>query len=164
MAAPHVTGVAALLLARNSTLTVQQLKDAILGAVDPLLSLAGKTVTGGRLNALKALQSVPASPTPTPPPPSPPPAPPPPPPPPPPPVRPPAQVTPRCVVPNVKGKTVPKARAALKAKRCAAGKIKQAFSGKVKKGRVIAQSKRPGTRHPRGTKVNLTVSKGATKK
>jgi beta-lactam-binding protein with PASTA domain len=73
-------------------------------------------------------------------------------------------VTPRCTVPNVKGKTVPKAKAALKAKRCAAGKIKQAFSGKVKKGRVIAQSKRAGTRHPRGTKVNLTVSKGAKKK
>jgi beta-lactam-binding protein with PASTA domain len=65
------------------------------------------------------------------------------------------------VVPNVKGKTVAKAKAALKAKRCAAGKVKQAFSGKVKKGRVIAQSKRPGTRHPRNTKVNLTVSKGA---
>ena len=107
----------------------------------------------------------PPGPPPAPPPAPPPPGPPPPPPPPPPaPVRPPAQVTPRCVVPNVKGKTVPKAKAALKAKRCAAGKIKQAFSGKVKKGRVIVQSKRAGTRHPRGTKVNLTVSKGAKKK
>ncbi len=70
----------------------------------------------------------------------------------------------RCVVPNVKGKTVPKAKAALKAKKCAAGKITGKFSGKVKKGRVIAQSKRPGTRHARNTKVNLTVSKGARKK
>ena len=69
-----------------------------------------------------------------------------------------------CLVPNVKGKTVPKAKAALKARRCAAGKIKQAFSGKVKKGRVIAQGKRPGTRHARNTKVGLTVSKGAKKK
>ena len=77
-------------------------------------------------------------------------------------MRPPAVV--RCVVPNVKGKTVVKAKAALKARRCAAGKIKQAFSGQVKKGRVIAQSKRPGTRHPRSTKVDLTVSKGARKK
>lgn len=70
----------------------------------------------------------------------------------------------RCLVPNVKRKTVPKAKAALKARRCAAGKIKRIFSGKVKKGRVIAQSKRPGTRHPRNTKVNLTVSRGARKK
>ena len=70
----------------------------------------------------------------------------------------------RCLVPNVKGKTVAKAKAALRAKRCAAGKITQAFSGKVKKGLVIAQSKRPGTRHPRNTKVNLTVSKGARKR
>ena len=68
------------------------------------------------------------------------------------------------MVPNVKGKTIPQAKAALKAKRCVAGKVTQAFSGKVKKGRVIAQSKRPGTRHPRNTKVNLTVSKGAKKK
>ena len=70
----------------------------------------------------------------------------------------------RCVVPNVKSKTVPKAKAALRARRCAAGKVRQAFSGKVKKGRVIAQSRRPGTRHPRNTRVNLTVSKGARRK
>jgi beta-lactam-binding protein with PASTA domain len=64
----------------------------------------------------------------------------------------------------VKGKTVPKAKAALRARRCAAGKVKLAFSGKVRKGRVIAQSRRVGARLPRGTKVNLTVSKGARKK
>jgi hypothetical protein len=70
----------------------------------------------------------------------------------------------RCIVPNVKGKTVAKAKAALKAKRCAAGKVKRAFSAKVKKGRVIRQSKRAGSKHPRNTKVDLTVSKGAKKK
>ena len=70
----------------------------------------------------------------------------------------------RCIVPNVKGKTVPKAKAALKARRCVGGKVKLAFSGKVKKGRVIAQSRRPGANLPRNTKVNLTVSKGARKK
>jgi serine/threonine-protein kinase len=70
----------------------------------------------------------------------------------------------RCVVPNVKGKTLAKAKAALKAKRCAAGTIKQAFSAKVKKGRVVAQGKRPGARLPRNTKIALTVSKGAKKK
>jgi eukaryotic-like serine/threonine-protein kinase len=68
------------------------------------------------------------------------------------------------VVPNVKGKTVPKAKAALRARRCVAGRIKHVFNGKVKKGRVFAQSRRPGARLPRGTKVNLSVSKGARKK
>ena len=79
-------------------------------------------------------------------------------------MRPPTVVPLRCVVPNVKGKTVAKAKAALKAKRCAAGKIKQAFSAKVRKGWVVAQSKRPGARLPRNTKVGLIVSKGARKK
>ena len=59
---------------------------------------------------------------------------------------------------------MPQAKAALKSKRCTAGKIGQAFSGKVKKGRVVAQSKRPGASLPRNAKVDLTVSKGARKK
>ena len=54
-AAPHVSGVAALVLAQNPGMTVAQLKDRILTTVDPLPSLAGKTVTGGRLNAFRAL-------------------------------------------------------------------------------------------------------------
>jgi uncharacterized delta-60 repeat protein len=66
----------------------------------------------------------------------------------------------RCVVPNVKGKTLARARAALRARRCAPGRIKYAFHRTIKKGRVIAQTRRPGTRYPRGTKVNLIVSKG----
>jgi serine protease AprX len=90
------------------------------------------------------------------PPPAPQPAPPPPAPPPPAPVK--------CKVPNVKGKTVPKARAALKARRCRLGKVTKAFSGKVKKGRVITQTKRPGRALPRNTAVGVKVSKGARKK
>lgn len=54
-AAPHVTGVAALLLSLNPSLTPQQIKERILDSVDPLTSLSGKTVTGGRLNAARAL-------------------------------------------------------------------------------------------------------------
>jgi PASTA domain/WD40-like Beta Propeller Repeat len=102
----------------------------------------------------------PSPPPPSPPPPPRPPSPPPPSPPPPspPPVRPPAVVL--CVVPNVKGKTVARAKAALRARRCAPGRIKYAFHRTIKKGRVIAQSKRPGTRHPRNTRVHLTLSKG----
>jgi hypothetical protein len=70
---------------------------------------------------------------------------------------------PRCVVPNVKGKTLAKAKAALKARKCRTGKVTRAFS-KVKKGRVVRQSKRAGSKHPVNTKVNLTLSKGAKKK
>jgi uncharacterized repeat protein (TIGR01451 family) len=69
----------------------------------------------------------------------------------------------RCVVPNVKGKTVAMARRLLASKRCALGRVTYAYSRKVKKGRIISQSKRPGTRHPRGTKVNVVVSRGKRK-
>lgn len=50
MATPHVTGAAALYKSLNPTATAAQIKTAILGAVTPTASLAGKTVTGGRLN------------------------------------------------------------------------------------------------------------------
>lgn len=58
MAAPHVSGVAALAMAVDPTLTVSQLKEALLASVDKIPSLAGKTVTGGRLNARKTLEFV----------------------------------------------------------------------------------------------------------
>ena len=58
MAAPHVSGVAALAVSVDPTLTVTQLKDALLASVDKVPSLAGKTVTGGRLNAAKTLEFV----------------------------------------------------------------------------------------------------------
>jgi hypothetical protein len=91
-----------------------------------------------------------------------PPAPPPPPPPPTPPVqtqpRPPQVV--RCVVPNVKGKTLAQARRQLAAKRCALGRVTRAFSAKVRKGKIISQSRRPGTRLARGTKVAVRLSRG----
>ncbi len=61
MATPHVSGAAALVLSACA-LTLDQLKAAILNNVDPVSSLAGKTVTGGRLNAHKALSCVPPTP------------------------------------------------------------------------------------------------------
>ena len=69
MATPHVTGVAALLWAYAPNATRQQIKTAILNGTDAIAALAGKSVTGGRLNAAKALQqliapvSPPAAPT-----------------------------------------------------------------------------------------------------
>ena len=58
MAAPHVTGLAGLLLSVNSNLTVSELRNAILGTVDRKPSLTGKVSTGGRINARAALASV----------------------------------------------------------------------------------------------------------
>lgn len=58
MAAPHVSGVAALAVSVDPTLTVSQLKDALLASVDKIPSLTGKTATGGRLNARKTLEFV----------------------------------------------------------------------------------------------------------
>ncbi len=56
MACPHVSGVAGLLLAEDPTLSNAKLKSLLLDSVDLVPALAGKTVTGGRLNAASALQ------------------------------------------------------------------------------------------------------------
>ncbi len=50
MATPHVTGAAALYASSNPGASAATIKSAILGAVVATPSLAGKTVTGGRLN------------------------------------------------------------------------------------------------------------------
>ena len=55
MAAPHVSGVAALLLSYYPQITLQEMKERILSTGDPTDALAGKTVTARRLNAYKAL-------------------------------------------------------------------------------------------------------------
>lgn len=56
-AAPQVAGVAALILARYPAAGVGEVRSAILGSVDHQPSLAGKVVTGGRLNAKGALDA-----------------------------------------------------------------------------------------------------------
>ncbi|MCL1816779.1 MAG: S8 family serine peptidase, partial [Clostridiales bacterium] len=66
MAAPHVTGAAALLKSYNPNLTPAQIKDAILQTVDICPDLDGtnsldgkkKVASGGRLNVYKALKYV----------------------------------------------------------------------------------------------------------
>lgn len=59
MATPHVSGVAALLLARFPEMSVNELRERILGSAVPLESLRDKTVSGGRLNAFHALSTGP---------------------------------------------------------------------------------------------------------
>jgi hypothetical protein len=100
----------------------------------------------------------PGPPPPSPPPPSPPPPAPPAPPPAPPPTPPRTQL--RCVVPNVKGKTLAQARRLLASKRCALGRVAKAYSQTVTKGRVISQRPAAGRRLPRGTRVQVKLSRG----
>ena len=58
MAAPHVAGVVGLLNAAKPGISVTEVSNAILGTVDTLQSLNGKTVSGGRVNAAAALTSI----------------------------------------------------------------------------------------------------------
>ncbi len=57
MATPHVTGVAALLKSRNPALDDAQVKGRLLNTVDKKSNLGNKVLTGGRLNAAKALSA-----------------------------------------------------------------------------------------------------------
>jgi serine protease len=55
MATPHVAGAAALVLSANNTLSVAELKDILMTSGDPIPALAGRTVSGKRLNVAAAL-------------------------------------------------------------------------------------------------------------
>ena len=55
LAAPIVTGVAALALSAHPSLSVDQLRSLLLESVDKLPGLRGKVFTGGRINAARAV-------------------------------------------------------------------------------------------------------------
>lgn len=55
MAAPHVTGVAALIKSYYPNATTDEIKFYILSSIDRISALTGKVATGGRLNAARAL-------------------------------------------------------------------------------------------------------------
>src|SRR5215813_7278478 len=63
MATPHVSGAAALVLSVCS-LDTAGLKNNLLNNVDPISSLSGLTITGGRLNVNRAIRACSAPPTP----------------------------------------------------------------------------------------------------
>jgi subtilisin-like proprotein convertase family protein len=57
-ASPYTAGVVALMASTNRFATPEQLLQGLLGSVDPVPALADKTITGGRLNAFKAVRAV----------------------------------------------------------------------------------------------------------
>lgn len=57
-ATAFVSGLAALLLSKDPTLTPVELKRIIVNSVDPIPALAGKIATGGKINAYQALLSL----------------------------------------------------------------------------------------------------------
>ena len=66
---------------------------------------------------------------------------------------------PRCLVPSVKGKTLARAKAMLKAELCGIGRISR-VAAKAKAGIVVSQRPRAGTTLSPSAKVSLVVSRG----
>jgi hypothetical protein len=66
----------------------------------------------------------------------------------------------RCVVPNVRGKTLRAARAAIRRGTCRIGRIQRRFSSRMRAGRVVSQRPRAGARLAANARVHLVVSKG----
>jgi hypothetical protein len=72
------------------------------------------------------------------------------------------RVTPqvRCVVPNVRGKSLKQAKSRIRRAHCKTGRVVRAYSPSVRRGRVISQAPKPGARKKQGAPVTLVVSKG----
>jgi hypothetical protein len=66
----------------------------------------------------------------------------------------------RCAVPDVRRTTVSAAKQGIARTNCRLGKIRGAYSHRVKAGRVISERPRPGTVVPKGSRVDLVVSRG----
>ena len=66
---------------------------------------------------------------------------------------------PACVVPDIRGAKLVRARRALKAAGCRLGRVRSAYS-RVPRGRVLGQARRAGTEMPYASHVGVTVSKG----
>jgi hypothetical protein len=73
---------------------------------------------------------------------------------------PPPPLKPPCVVPNVIGMRLAKARAKITSRKCRLGKLTYVKSTKKKKGRVLKESPKAGRRLGSNAKVSLTLGKG----
>jgi hypothetical protein len=70
----------------------------------------------------------------------------------------PAPPAPKCLVPQLKGKTLARARSALTAAHCSLGKVRKPKGAKLAKLRVRSSSPAAGTRLPSGAKVNVRLA------
>jgi beta-lactam-binding protein with PASTA domain len=68
-----------------------------------------------------------------------------------------------CVVPNVVGMTVGKAKSKLVHAHCRVGRVTPTASSASKKGKVLSQAPVPHKKLKNGAKINLTVGKGPKK-
>jgi beta-lactam-binding protein with PASTA domain len=69
----------------------------------------------------------------------------------------------RCVVPKLAGETLALARTAISHAHCSVGHITRSPSARVAKGRVSAESPRPGSKLRKGSKIDFTLSTGKAK-
>ena len=69
-----------------------------------------------------------------------------------------------CVVPNVVGMTVGKARTKIARSHCGVGSVRRKTSTAKKKGKVLSQSPRPGKRLKNGARISLAVGKGPARR
>lgn len=159
MAAPHVAGAAALAFSLAPSATVSEIRAALLAGADPVPALAGKTVTGGRLDAARTLALLAAdgpAPAPTPPP------------------APPLAVPDpvaveapradpsarRCRVPRLRGLRLRKARRTLVRANCRLGKVRRVERARGKPIRaLVVRGSRPraGVRRKVGSRVAVTL-------
>lgn len=66
----------------------------------------------------------------------------------------------RCMVPNVRGKSLRQAKSRIRGAHCKVGRVRMLFSNRVAAGRVVSQTPRGGRRLAVGSRVHLVVSKG----
>ncbi len=71
---------------------------------------------------------------------------------------------PRCIVPHIRGRRLRSAELAIAAAHCAVGRVRRAGSRHVRRGRVVWQSRRAGRSLPRGTRIGLVISAGASRR
>jgi subtilisin family serine protease len=150
MAAPHVTGAAGLLFSLKPSASVAEVKNALLASAEPVPSLAGRTVTGGRLDVARALDAlVPPAPPAPPVPPT---------------LAPPGGgarlASVRCVVPRLAGLSLARARTALSSAHCALGRVTKPRARRGRRlPRLVVKSSRPGVgaSGAEGMQVALTL-------
>jgi beta-lactam-binding protein with PASTA domain len=71
-----------------------------------------------------------------------------------------APLAPTCTVPKLEGKSLKASKKKIRGADCKVGKVSKKRGAKAGKGKVVGQSKKPGTVLPAGTVVKVTLGKG----